>query len=145
MFPGSFDPFTVGHLAVVERALPLFSRLLIVIGVNQSKPGTSFAADRVEAVRRAVAHLDGSERIHVLEWHGLTADFARRFGVQYIVRGARTAADFDYEYTLATVNRDLLQGLETIIIPTLPEHGAVSSSIVRELQHFGHDVSKYLP
>lgn len=145
LFPGSFDPFTVGHMSIVERALPLFDKLVIAVGYNEAKPQATSPASRVAAIERAVASLPYAGCISVIAWPGLTADLARRVGARYLVRGARTAADFDYEYTLATINRDLQQGLETIIIPTLPEHAAVSSSMVRELDHFGHDTSKYLP
>lgn len=143
LFPGSFDPFTIGHLSIVERALPLFDRLVIVVGVNEAKPHATPAEERIDAIRRATSHLPAG-RIEVMAWSGLTADLARSIGARYLLRGARTAADFDYEYTLAAVNRDIAR-LETIIIPALPEHAAVSSSVVRELRHFGHDASRYLP
>ncbi|MDE5607581.1 MAG: pantetheine-phosphate adenylyltransferase [Muribaculaceae bacterium] len=142
LFAGSFDPFTIGHLSIVTRALPLFDKLVIAVGVNESKTGATTPSDRMEAIRRATAAL--GPKIEVTSWSGLTADLARRLGATYLLRGARTAADFDYETTLATINRDIA-GLETIIIPTLPEHAAISSSVVRELAHFGYDPSKYLP
>lgn len=144
LFAGSFDPFTIGHLSIVERSLPLVDRLVIVVGVNESKLHATPASERINAINRAIAPLPGASRIEVTQWNGLTAELARRLGARYLIRGARTAADFDFEYTLAAVNRDVA-GIETIIFPALPEHAAVSSSIVRELQHFGHDASKYLP
>lgn len=143
LFAGSFDPFTIGHLSIAERALPLLDRMVIVVGFNESKPQSTPVEERVEAIRHAVRHLP-ADRVEVMAWSGLTADFAARLGARYLVRGARTAADFDYEYTLAAVNRDIAS-LETIIIPALPEHAAVSSSIVRELQHFGREARQYLP
>ncbi len=142
LFPGSFDPFTIGHLSIVSRALPLFDRLIIVVGVNGSKSGATTPEERIEAIRRATRGL--GDKVEVTSWSGLTADIARKLGATYLVRGARTAADFEFETTLANVNRDIA-GLETVIIPTLPEHAAISSSIVRELAHFGYDPSKYLP
>ncbi|MDE6449351.1 MAG: pantetheine-phosphate adenylyltransferase, partial [Muribaculaceae bacterium] len=99
------------------------------------------SADRVEAIPRLTGGFPG---VSVMAWSGLTADLARDLGARYMIRGVRTAADFEYEYTLATVNRTI-SGIETILIPTLPEHAAVSSSVVRELQHFGHDASQFLP
>lgn len=143
LFAGSFDPFTIGHLSIVERALPLFDRLVIAVGVNEAKPDAAPADSRISAIRHATRHLPPG-RIEVMQWSGLTADLAADLGARYLLRGARTAADFDYEYTLAAVNRDIA-GLETIIIPALPEHAAVSSSVVRELRRFGHDADKYLP
>ena len=142
IFPGSFDPFTIGHLSVVERALPLVEKLIILVGVNDAKPHATPADKRIKAIRKATASL--GQRVEIAAWEGLTADFASKVGAKYLIRGARTAADFDFEYTLATVNRDIA-GLETIIIPTLPEHAAVSSSVVRELTRFGYDPAKYLP
>lgn len=141
LFPGSFDPFTVGHLSVLERALPMFDRLIVVVGYNENKPGEMPVAERVEQIRRITAAMPGVE---VMAWSGLMADLARQTGARYMLRGARTAADWDYEYNLATVNRTI-SGVETIIVPTLPEHAAVSSSVVRELRHFGHDASQFLP
>ncbi len=141
LFPGSFDPFTVGHMSVLERALPLFDRIVIVVGYNEAKTSASPYAGRVDAIGELTRRLPG---VSVMAWNGLTADLARELGARYIIRGVRTAADYEYEYTLATVNRTI-SGLETILIPTLPEHAAVSSSVVRELQHFGHDASQFLP
>ena len=139
--PGSFNPFTIGHLSVLERAMSIFDRITIVIGINSSKTAAGDLEQRVTQVRNAVAHIPG---VNVMTWDGLTVDLARQLGVRHMVRGARTTADWEYEYNLATVNRTIA-GIETVIIPTLPEHAAVSSSVVRELQHFGHDASQFLP
>jgi len=141
LFPGSFDPFTIGHMSVLERALPLFDHVVIVVGYNESKTTGTPVDDRVAAIRNAISRFPN---VSVMAWQGLTVDLARNLGSQYIIRGVRTTADFEYEYTLATVNRTI-SGIETILIPTLPEHAAVSSSVVRELQHFGHDTSQFLP
>ena len=141
LFAGSFDPFTIGHLSVLERALPLFDRIIVVVGVNEAKPGATPAADRVAAIERITASMPG---VSVTAWSGLTADLARREGARYMIRGVRSAADFEYENTLATINRTIA-GIETVLIPTLPQHAAISSSVVRELQHFGHDASQFLP
>ena len=140
IMPGSFNPFTIGHLSVLERAMTLFDRITVVIGINTNK-ATGDLEGRVAQVRDAVAHIPG---VDVMTWDGLTVDLARELGVQHMVRGARTAADWEYEYNLATVNRTIA-GIETVIIPTLPEHAAISSSVVRELQHYGRDASQFLP
>ncbi|MDE6153495.1 MAG: pantetheine-phosphate adenylyltransferase [Muribaculaceae bacterium] len=141
LFAGSFDPFTIGHMSVLERALPLFDRVVIVVGVNESKPSATPAEERVDAIRDLTEGMPG---VSVMAWSGLTADLARELGAEYMIRGVRTAADFEYEYNLATINRTIA-GIETVLIPTLPEHAAVSSSVVRELRHFGHDASQFLP
>ena len=142
LFAGSFDPFTIGHLSIVARSLPLFDKLVIAVGVNDAKKGAMPVEERIEAIRQATADL--APKIEVTSWSGLTVDLAKKVGATYLLRGARTAADFDYEYTLATINRDIA-GIETIIMPTLPEHAAISSSVVRELSRFGYNPSKYLP
>lgn len=141
LFPGSFDPFTVGHMSILERALPLFERVIVVVGYNEKKPGEMPPQDRVETIRRLTAGMPGVE---VMAWNGLTVDLAQAHGARYLIRGARTAADWDYEYNMASINRSIA-GVETVILPTLPEHAAISSSVVRELRHFGHDTSNFVP
>lgn len=142
LFAGSFDPFTIGHASVVERALPLFDRLIIAIGINTEKTTATAAADRRAAIERLYA---GDRRVEVVTYSGeLTVDLARRLGADWLLRGVRSVRDFEYERDLADLNRRL-SGLETVIIFSLPEHGAVSSSAVRELASYGHDVSPFLP
>lgn len=142
LFAGSFDPFTIGHASVVERALPLFDRLIIAIGINAEKTTATAAADRRAAIERLYA---GDRRVEVVTYSGeLTVDLARRLGADWLLRGVRSVRDFEYERDLADLNRRL-SGLETVIIFSLPEHGAVSSSAVRELASYGHDVSLFLP
>ena len=139
--PGSFNPFTIGHLSILERALTIFDHITIVIGINSNKTTALDLEARVAQVTDAVSHL---KSVDVITWEGLTVDIARQRGARHMVRGARTAADWEYEYNLATVNRTI-SGIETVIIPTLPEHAAISSSVVRELQHYGRDASQFLP
>lgn len=141
LMPGSFNPFTIGHLSILQRALPLFDRVIIVIGINNTKPSAPSVEERVAQVTEAVK---GLESVTVMPWAGLTVDLALKLSAHYMIRGARTAADWEYEYNLATINRTI-SGIETIIIPTLPEHAAISSSVIRELEQFGHDASKFLP
>ena len=142
-FAGSFNPFTVGHLSVVERALPLFTGGIVIgVGVNAAKQAADGAATemRLEAIRRATRHLSGVE---VVAYDDLTVDAARRAGATALLRGVRSVADFEYERNIADVNRNI-SGLETVLIYALPEHTAVSSSVVRELARYGHDVSQWL-
>lgn len=140
LFAGSFNPFTTGHASLVERGLRLFDRVIIAVGVNVAKADND-AAERLAAIRRIYA-LD--TRVEVTGYSGLTADFAHQSGATCLLRGARTSADFEAERTLADINRSLT-GIDTVILPTEPELAMVSSSMVRELRHFGHDVSPYLP
>ena len=139
---GTFDPFTIGHDSIVRRALPLFDRLVIgVVGDNVHKPGMSPAQQRVDAI--AAVYAD-EPRVNVKIFEGLAMDFARQEGAQFIVKGVRSVSDFEYEQWQADFNRRL-GGIETILLYCEPELASVSSSAVRELSHFGVDVSQFLP
>lgn len=140
-FAGSFDPFTVGHASVVERALQIFDRIVIGIGVNTDKTSFAGAEDR----RAAIANLyAGDGRVDVVVYDGLTVDAANDCGACCLLRGIRSVKDFEYERDLSDLNRQL-SGLETVIIYSLPEHSALSSSVVRELQSYGKDITKFIP
>ena len=141
---GSFNPFTIGHDSIVRRALPLFDRLVIgVVGDHVGKPGMVPAGERM----KAIADLYADEpRIEVKPYYGLAVDFARSIGARFIVKGVRSAKDFEYEREQADINRQLTNGeVETILLYSEPQLSAVSSSMVRELLHFGVDVSAFLP
>ena len=141
LFPGSFDPFTLGHADIVRRALEMFDGIVIAVGYNEQKTGWMPVEERVAAIRKLYAD---EPRITVERYTGLTVDFAREHGIGIILRGVRPAADFEFEMQLADVNRQLT-GIETILLPASPQLASLSSSIVRELAHFGHDVSAFLP
>ena len=142
VFVGSFNPFTIGHDSIVRRALPLFDRLVIgVVGDNVHKPDMPSAEERLEVIRQLYA---GDSRIEVKPYHGLAMDFAKAEGAKYIIKGVRSVSDFEYEQWQADFNRKI-GGIETILLYTEPELASVSSSALRELQHFGVDVSPYLP
>lgn len=144
VFAGSFNPFTVGHASIVERALPLFDRIIIAVGVNFAKEAAADAEARVEAIRAVYAALPAG-RVEVLAYEReLTVDLAARLGAGWLLRGARSAADFEYERNMADINRSI-SGIDTLILPALPELGAVSSSVVRELAAYGRDVTRFLP
>ena len=139
---GSFNPFTIGHNSIVRRVLPLFDRLVIgVVGDNVHKPDMPAAVERMEAIRQLYGDED---RIEVKSYHGLAMDFAKAEGAQYIIKGVRSVSDFEYEQWQADFNRRL-GGIETILLYTEPELSSVSSSALRELQHFGVDISPFLP
>ena len=141
LFPGSFDPFTLGHADIVERALELFDEVVIAVGYNEQKSGWMPVEERVAAIKKL--YVD-EPRIKVESYTGLTVDFAQAKGISAIVRGVRTTKDFEFEMQLADMNRRLT-GIETILLPASPELASLSSSLVRELAHFGHDVSAFLP
>ena len=141
IFPGSFDPFTVGHHSIVMRALPLFDKIVVAIGINAAKYAMMSESRRVEALRELYAD---NEKIEVISYEGLTVDAAKMCGAKFILRGVRMIQDFEYEKNLAEVNRSI-SGLETVLLYTLPEFGHISSSIVRELIRYGRDVSSLLP
>lgn len=142
IFPGSFDPFTRGHAAVVEEALRLFDKVIIAIGHNPAKRGMLSTESRKSLIERVYA---GDERIEVTIYSTLTGDEARRVGANTIVRSVRNAADFDYERTMDHANRHVFPELRTVvlIVPAEVEH--ISSSLVRELHAFGHACDDLLP
>ena len=144
IFIGSFNPFTVGHDSIVTRSLPLFDRLVIgVVGQQVNKPDQPSADERAEAIRRIYA---SEPRIEVKTYYGLAVDFAREEGASYIVKGVRSVRDFEYERDQADINRRLTNGaIETILLYAEPQLAAISSSMVRELQHYGEDITPYLP
>lgn len=141
IFVGSFDPFTIGHDSVVRRALALVDCLVIGVGVNMGKRYMLSAEERVEAIRRLYA---GEPRIRVEQYSDLTVDFARRVGAQFIIKGVRSVKDFEAEREQADINRRLT-GIETVVLFALPGMDSVSSSVVRELTHFGKEVASFLP
>ena len=143
LFPGSFNPFTRGHMSVVTRALGLFDRLIIGVGFSPDKP---LSADEAQQRAMEIGRLFASEpRVETTAYQGLTVDLCRRLGAQFIVRGIRSVTDFEYERNLADVNRQIGGGIETVLLYSLPEDAAVSSSMVRELASHGVDVTPFLP
>lgn len=141
IFPGSFDPFTVGHASIVERGLPMFDRIVIGVGVNDSKRSLFSTDERVEAISRIYAD---EPRIKVVAYNDLTVDLVRREGAQFILRGLRSVKDFEYERDIAAMNHRL-SGVETVMLFTESHIADISSSVVRELIAYGKDVSDFLP
>lgn len=141
IFPGTFDPFTIGHAALVRRALNVVDELYIAIGINTGKQTTLSLDERMERIATLYKE---DPRIHVISYEGLTTDFAQSVGAQCIIRGVRSTIDFEYERNIADVNR-MLTSIDTLLLISEPEYAAISSSVVRELVHFGKDVSMYLP
>ena len=142
VFVGSFDPFTVGHDSIVTRALGLFDRLVIgVVGDQVHKPDMAPATERMKAIQELYAD---EARIEVKPYYGLAVDFAKAEGAHYIVKGVRSVKDFEYEREQADINRQI-SGIETVLLFAEPQYASVSSSVIRELRHFGRDVNEFLP
>lgn len=141
LFPGSFDPFTLGHKSIVDRTLQFAEEVVIAIGVNAGKKSMFSLEERMAQIQKVYAD---EPRVKVASYEGLTTDFAESIGATAMVRGVRTAQDFEFERMLADVNRKL-SGIETILLITEPQYSAISSSVVRELLSYGKDVKDFLP
>ena len=141
IFPGTFDPFTIGHQSVVNRALSLVDELVIGIGVNNQKSGYFSIEKRVEIIQQLYKN---EPKIKVDTYHCLTVDFVKEINAQLIIRGIRSISDFEYEKNIADVNRKLT-GIDTFFLFTEPEYTHISSSIVRELLHYEKDISSFIP
>ena len=141
IFTGSFDPYTIGHDDILRRALPLFDHIVIGIGVNERKSYMQSAEERMKTIKAIYAD---EPKVEVKTYNDLTIDFARRENASYIIKGVRSVKDFEYERDQADINRQL-SGIETLLLYADPRYSAVSSSMVRELIHFGQDVSHFLP
>lgn len=141
LFPGSFDPFTAGHLNILTRALTMFDEVVVAIGVNQNKKGFFDTDQRMDIISQALEGLDG---VSVINYDGLTVEICRKLGIRHIVRGVRNMLDFENERAIADANRRLAPEIETVIIPTAQEFAHISSSAVRDiLQHKG-DTSMFM-
>ena len=141
IFPGTFDPFTIGHFSIVKRALTFMDEVVIGIGINENKHTYFPIEKRVEMIEKLYKD---EPRIKVMAYNSLTVDFATEIKANFIVRGIRTVKDFEYEETIADINRKLAN-IETILLFTEPEMTCISSTIVRELLGYNKDISMFLP
>lgn len=142
VFPGSFDPVTRGHESVIIRALPLFDKIVVAIGENPEKSGYFPLEKRLEWLKMIFA---GEPRIDIQIYSGLTIDFCMQTGADFILRGLRTAADFDFERGIGLMNRSMMPRLETVFLLSVPEYSALSSSIVRNIHRNGGDIRQFVP
>lgn len=142
VFPGSFDPITNGHVDIVQRAVGLFDKIIIAVGQNAQKKYMFSREDRMKYIQMA---FQGVEEIEVTQFEGLTVEFCRSVGAEYILRGLRNPADFEFEKAIAQANRMMNHQLETVFLLTDPEFSAISSSIVRDIYRNGGDVSMFVP
>lgn len=141
IFPGSFDPFTIGHYDIVNRGLQIFDQIIIGIGHNSNKVSTFSIDNRLKAIQKVFVN---EPRVKVEIYDGLTIDFAVKHQATSIVRGVRSVQDFEYERNIAEANRQLC-GIETVLLYTRPEYAYISSSLVRELYAYNKDITPYLP
>jgi pantetheine-phosphate adenylyltransferase len=142
VFPGSFDPITRGHESIVRRALPLFDKIIIAIGVNSDKSGYFPVEKRLEWLNETFGNLP---QVSVQSYNGLTVDFCTKMDASYIIRGLRTSADFEFERGVAQVNLKLKADIETVFLLALPEYVMVTSSIVREVHKHGGNIHQFIP
>ncbi len=142
IFPGSFDPFTIGHESIVRRALPLFDKVVIMIGYNTNKKSFFPVDKRKEWIKQV---FNDEPKIEVESHEGLTVDFCKKVNANYILRGLRTSADFEYERAIAQINKKMHPQIESVFLLTMPEHTPVNSTIVRDIILHGGDASQFLP
>lgn len=142
VFPGSFDPFTVGHESVLNRALPIFDKIYVMLGVNDTKRYFFPVEKRKQMIEKV---FEGNSKIVVEPFSGLTVDFCKQVKATHILRGLRTSADFEYERAIAQVNKQMYNNIETIFLLTLPEHTPVNSSIVRDILKHKGNVDRFIP
>jgi pantetheine-phosphate adenylyltransferase len=142
VFPGSFDPFTIGHENIVLRGLGLFDQIIIAIGVHSTKHALLKIEARVEMVNRIFS---SNDRVSADFFKGLTVDYCKKVEATHMLRGIRTAADFEYERAIAQINKKMLPSVESIFLLTTPEHTPINSTIIRDIIRNGGDASQFLP
>jgi pantetheine-phosphate adenylyltransferase len=142
VFPGSFDPFTIGHEGIIRRALGIFDEIIIAVGANALKK-SYYSVETREKMISAVFR--DEPRIRVDHYEGLTVDYCKKNGAGYILRGLRTAADFEFERAIAQVNKAMISDIESVFLLTIPEHTPINSTIVRDIIRSGGDASKFVP
>lgn len=142
LFPGSFDPFTIGHESIVRRSLGLFDKIVIGVGVNSTKSGLYHPEIRVDWIREV---FKDEARIEVSSYSGLTIEYCKQINARYILRGLRNTTDFGFERGIGQVNKAMNPAIETVFILALPEHSAISSTIIRDIIRNGGDAQQFVP
>ncbi|MBI1224150.1 MAG: pantetheine-phosphate adenylyltransferase [Bacteroidetes bacterium] len=142
VFPGSFDPITTGHVSLVKRALPLFDKIIVAIGINSQKQTLFDLSTRLEWLKAVFQH---EPKVEIAQFEGLTAHYCNKIGAKFLLRGLRNASDFDYEKTISQLNHIVGKDLETVFLISLPEFSHISSTIVRELIKGNGNVSRFIP
>jgi pantetheine-phosphate adenylyltransferase len=142
LFPGTFDPITLGHTDIINRALPLFDKLYIGIGRNANKQPMFSEEQRMNWIKTIY---ENNDKIEVVVYEGLTVDCCKKIGAKFILRGIRYVNDFEYEKAIADMNRSIADNIETVFLTCLPQYTSVASTLVRDVLKYGGDVSKFLP
>jgi pantetheine-phosphate adenylyltransferase len=142
VFPGSFDPVTKGHENIIHRAIPLFDELIIAIGINSQK---KYLFDLKTRMKWLDELFDRESSVRVMSYEGLTVDFCKKMNADFILRGLRTSADFEFERGIAQMNKAMVPAQETVFILTTPEYSAINSTIVRDIIRNGGDASAFVP
>jgi pantetheine-phosphate adenylyltransferase len=142
LFPGTFDPVTLGHTDIINRALPLFDKLYIGIGRNTNKQPMFSEQQRLNWINEIY---QGNDKVEAVVYDGLTVDCCKKIGANYILRGIRYVNDFEYEKGIADMNRSIAQNIETLFLTCLPQYTSVASTLVRDVLKYGGDVSQFLP
>jgi pantetheine-phosphate adenylyltransferase len=142
VFPGSFDPFTIGHEAIIRRAMSLFDEIIVAVGSNALKKNFYSLETRMEMINKV---FEDEPRVRVDYYEGLTVDFCKKNGAGYLLRGLRTSADFEFERAIGQVNRSMAPEIETVFLLTVPEHSFINSTIVRDIIKSRGDASKFVP
>lgn len=142
VFPGSFDPITVGHESIIKRALPLFDKIILAIGINSKKQYMFSLEERIESLKTCFSHED---KITVDHYQGLTVEYCRNVNAQYILRGLRTGMDFEYERNIALMNLEMNSSIETIFLISEPKYSAMSSTVVRDILNNNGDITRFVP
>jgi pantetheine-phosphate adenylyltransferase len=142
VFPGSFDPITIGHESIIKRAAPLFDSLIVAVGKNADKKSYYPLEIRIKWIKDVFKEYPN---ITVQEYSGLTIDFCKKVGAQYILRGLRTSADFEFERRVGQINKQMHPDIENVFLLSLPEHNSLSSSIIRDIVSNGGDASQFVP
>ena len=142
IFPGSFDPFTIGHESVITRAMPLFDEIIVAIGTNTTKNAYFSIEQRMKMIRDVFSD---TNKIKIESYQGLTVEYCRKKQARYLLRGLRTSSDFEYERAIAQTNKAMYPELESVFLLTLPEHTHINSAIVREIIRLGGDADQFIP
>ena len=142
LFPGSFDPITLAHIDILNRALPLFDKVYVGIGLNSTKQSFLSAEKRLEMLQEVFKNY---KNVEVLSYSGLTVDYCKKIGAQYMIRGIRSVSDFEYEKAIAQMNHAMHSDIESIFILSKPGFSAISSTIVRDILRNGGDVEQFVP
>ena len=142
LYPGSFDPFTNGHMGIVERGLKAFDKMIIGVAINARKKPLFTVPERIDMIRHV---FKDEERVQVCSFEGLTVDYCKKVNATHMLRGIRTSADFEYERAMAQINKKMLPTVESVFLLTTPEHTPVNSTIIRDIIRNGGDASLFLP